>query len=491
MPQLNMKKSLLIYLVVLIISSACIYLVLLSGSRLESDGTSFQRHEQHSNASGLPSQQQESTVDGISDVLQEHLREPLSILLLQVIVILIVSRLISTIFHKIGQPSVIGEMVAGILLGPSLLGILFPDAMSFLFPASSMGTLRSLSQIGVILFMFIVGTEINARPLKEKARAAVIISHTSIVVPFIMGVTVSLLIYRTFAPSGISFTSFALFIGVAMSITAFPVLARIIEERGMSNSYLGSTAIACAAVDDVTAWCILATVIALAKMNGIGPSALTMFLALAFTAFMLFVLKPRLNRMIGEGVEIGKNGNTILICALVLAFISAYFTQVIGIHALFGAFLAGAVMPSTSTVRSFLRDKLAAFSSAALLPLFFAFTGLRTQISLLNDWQSWLVCAGIIAVAIAGKLGGGMLAARWAGMNWSDSISIGVLMNTRGLVELVVLNIGYDLGILSGRIFAIMVLMALVTTCMTGPLLSLIELAARKKIEEEQPAAMV
>jgi Kef-type K+ transport system membrane component KefB len=485
-----MKKNLLLYLVALVISGAGVYLVLLSGSRLESGGPASQQHEQHSNTARSPSWEKGDTINNISNVLREHLREPISILLLQVIVILIASRLASSLFHKIGQPSVIGEMVAGLILGPSLLGMLFPNAMSFLFPASSMGTLRSLSQIGVILFMFIVGTEINARHLKEKARAAVIISHASIVAPFFLGVTVSLLIYRSFAPSDISFTSFALFMGVAMSVTAFPVLARIIEERGMSSSYLGSTAIACAAVDDVTAWCILATVIAVAKMNGIGPSALTIFLALAFTAFMLYVLKPWLSRMIGEGVEIGKNGNSILVCALVLAFISAYFTEVIGIHALFGAFLAGAVMPATSTVRSFLRDKLAAFSSVALLPLFFAFTGLRTQISLLNDWQSWLVCAGIIAVAIAGKLGGGMLAARWAGMSWSDSISIGVLMNTRGLMELVVLNIGYDLGILSGRIFAIMVLMAIVTTCMTGPLLSLIEFASRKEAEKERSATI-
>jgi Kef-type K+ transport system membrane component KefB len=485
-----MKKNLLIYLVILIISSACIYLVMFSGARLEPGERAYQQHERSSDTVISLPPQEESTISTMREIIREHLHGPLSILLLQVIVILGVSRLASSLFHKISQPSVIGEMIAGIILGPSLLGMLFPNIMSFLFPASSMGTLRLLSQIGVILFMFIVGTEINARHLKEKARAAVIISHTSIIVPFIMGVTVSLLIYRTFAPSNTSFTSFALFMGVAMSITAFPVLARIIEERRMSNSYLGSTAIACAAIDDVTAWCILATVIAVVKMSGIGPSVLTIFLALVFTAFMLLVLKPQLSRAIGAGIEIGKNGNTILVCSLLLAFTSAYVTEVIGIHALFGAFLAGAIMPDTSTVRSFLRDKLAAFSSVALLPLFFAFTGLRTQISLLNDWQSWLVCAGIIAVAIAGKLGGGMLAARWAGMNWSDSISIGVLMNTRGLMELVVLNIGYDLGILSGRIFAIMVLMALVTTCMTGPLLSIIESATRKESVEEQPATI-
>jgi K+:H+ antiporter len=466
---INMKKSLLAYLLIIIVAGACTYLVLQTGSKLESGG------QETANT---------AISTGQANVFLEHLREPLTTLLMQIIVILIVARLVSILFSKIGQPSVIGEMVAGILLGPSLLGVLFPDGMAFLFPESSMGILRSLSQIGVILFMFIVGTEINAGHLKEKARAAVIISHTSIIVPFLLGITASLLIYSSFAPAKISFTSFALFMGVAMSVTAFPVLARILDERGMNTSYLGTTAIACAAVDDVTAWCMLASVIAVVKMNGVGLSLLTILLALAFTAFMLFLVKPQLNRLIGESLVIEKNGNGILVCALVIAFTSAYVTEAIGIHALFGAFLAGAVMPATSTVRSFLRDKLAAFSSTALLPLFFAFTGLRTQIALLNEWQSWLVCALVIGVAIAGKLGGGMLAARWSGMSWSDSVSIGVLMNTRGLMELVVLNIGYDLGILSGRIFAIMVLMALVTTCMTGPLLSLIELVTREERHE-------
>jgi Kef-type K+ transport system membrane component KefB len=268
--------------------------------------------------------------------------------------------------------------------------------------------------------------------------------------------------------------------GVAMSVTAFPVLARIIEERKMSESSLGSVAIACAAVDDVTAWCALALIMAIVKSNGVTSSALTILLALIFTTFMLFVLRPQLNRLLGNDNGIWKNGNGKVTGALALAFTCALFTGALGIHALFGAFLAGAIMPTTGAVRSFLKDKLSTFISAALLPLFFAFTGLRMQISLLDNWQSWLACAGIIAVAIVGKLGGGMLAARWAGMNWPDSISIGILMNTRGLVELVVLNIGYDLGILSGRIFAIMVLMALFTTCMAGPLLSLVEFIVRK-----------
>jgi Kef-type K+ transport system membrane component KefB len=484
-----MKKDILFYVAVLLIFSSGIYLVLSFGSRLKSGiSASEQRNRQVVTNSPSQGELAEDTRNNISSALYEHLRNPLSILLLQVIVILITARLISGLFFKLGQPSVIGEMIAGIILGPSLLGALFPKAMSFLFPASSMEPLRLLGQIGVILFMFIVGLEINGQQLQQKARAAVTISHASIIVPFFLGVTVSLLIYPFFASSSIPFTSFALFMGVAMSVTAFPVLARIIEDRGMSNSYLGSTAIACAAVDDVTAWCVLASVIAVVKLQGIGASALTIFLALAFTIFMLCILKRQLNRVIGSVADIRENSNGIVAGALALAFISAYFTEIIGVHALFGAFLAGAVIPAAGAVRPFLRNKLTTFSSVALLPLFFAFTGLRTQITLLNDWQSWLAGAGIIAAAIAGKLGGSTLAARWAGINWTDSISIGVLMNTRGLMELVVLNIGYDLGILPARIFAIMVLMALVTTCMTGPLLSLVEFVARKGIEQERLA---
>jgi Kef-type K+ transport system membrane component KefB len=488
-----MKSSVRLYVAVLLIFGAGIYIVLSSGAHLQPDRSTTKQRNEPSAIANSPYQANthEIILNNISGVLRERLKDPLCILLMQVIVILVVARLVSAVFLRIGQPSVIGEMIAGIILGPSLLGMIIPKVMSSLFIPSSMGALRSLSQIGVILFMFIVGTEINARQLQEKARAAVVISHASIIVPFFLGVTVSLFIYRPYAPSNIPFTSFALFLGVAMSVTAFPVLARIIEERGISNSYLGSTAIACAAVDDVTAWCVLASVIAVVKTDGIGSSALTIILALTFTAFMIFILKPQLNRWLSKHEESPKNGNGLVIGALIIAFLSAHVTEVIGIHALFGAFLAGAVMPNTSAVRSFLKERLATFSSAALLPLFFAFTGLRTQISLLDDWQSWIACAGIITVAIAGKLGGSMLAARWSRMNWSDSISIGVLMNTRGLMELVVLNIGYDLGILTERIFAMMVLMAIVTTCMTGPLLSLIELVSRKGMEQERLATTV
>jgi Kef-type K+ transport system membrane component KefB len=372
-----------------------------------------------------------------------------------------------------------GEMVAGIVLGPSVLGLLYPLSQSFLFPPASLETLRLLSQIGVVLFMFIVGMELNVQHLREKGSAAVMISHASIIVPFLLGTALSLFLYRDFASAGTSFNAFALFIGVAMSITAFPVLARILEDRAMTQTQLGSIALTCAAVDDVTAWCILALVIALVKSTGIGISAITIVLTLIFAASMFFVVRPQLGRLIKEpDSQLHRRRLIPIILAFVLA--CALLTETIGIHALFGAFVAGVVMPPVAEFRIFLKDKLEAFGSHALLPLFFAFTGLRTQVGLLNGAEDWLLCLLIILVAIAGKLGGSMLMSRWTGMNWSQSFAIGVLMNTRGLVELVVLNIGYDLGILSGRIFTMMVLMALVTTFMTGPLLALAGSRAQK-----------
>jgi Kef-type K+ transport system membrane component KefB len=314
--------------------------------------------------------------------------------------------------------------------------------------------------------------ELNVRYVREKGSAAVMISHASIVVPFLLGTALSLFLYRDLAPPGTSFNAFALFIGVAMSITAFPVLARILEDRRLTNTTLGSIALTCAAVDDVTAWCILALVIALVKSTGLASSAMTIGLTVVFALAMFLVVRPQLARVIKDpDSQLHRRRLIPLILAFVLA--CALLTETIGIHALFGAFVAGVVMPPSTEFRSFLKDKLEAFGSYALLPLFFAFTGLRTQVALLNDWYGWLLCGLIILVAIAGKLGGSMLMGRWTGMSWTHSFSIGVLMNTRGLVELVVLSIGYDLGILPARIFTMMVLMALVTTFMTGPLLSL------------------
>jgi Kef-type K+ transport system membrane component KefB len=416
-------------------------------------------------------------------ILWENFRTSLSILLTQIIVILILAGLFRRLFRTLHQPPVMGEMIAGIVLGPSVFGWISPDAMTFLFPASSLETLRLLSQIGVVLFMFTVGMELNVQHVREKGSAAVMISHASIIVPFLLGSTLSLFLFQDLAPAGTSFNAFALFIGVAMSITAFPVLARILEDRKLTQTPLGSIALTCAAVDDVTAWCILALVIAIVKSAGIASATITVGLTVMFAVVMILLVRPQLARVIKDPDSQQHRRRLIpIILAFVLA--CALLTETIGIHALFGAFVAGVVMPPSTEFRIFLKDKLEAFGSYALLPLFFAFTGLRTQVGLLNDVQTWLICAVVILVAIAGKLGGSMLMSRWTGMSWTQSFSIGVLMNTRGLVELVVLNIGYDLGILSGRIFAMMVLMALVTTFMTGPLLSLVSIKGDRRWQE-------
>lgn len=372
----------------------------------------------------------------------------------------------------------LGEIVAGIVLGPSLLGWLSPAAMAFIFPASSLETLKLLSQIGVVLFMFVVGIDLDVDHLRQRAHTAIMVSHASIIVPFFFGAALALLLYDSLAPASTSFTAFALFMGIAMSITAFPVLARILEDRRMTQTQLGSVALTCAAVDDVTAWCVLALVIAIAQSGTVGTSFLTIGLTLIFILIMLLIIKPQLARLFTtllatrRGAERSRG-----LVAGVLAFVfaCALLTEAIGIHALFGAFLAGVVIPSAGGLPALLKEKLETFSATALLPIFFAFTGLRMQVNLLNDWYSWAICALIIAVAIAGKLGASMLMAKWTGMNWRDSFALGALMNTRGLVELVVLNIGYDLGILSAQSFAMLVLMALITTFMTGPLLWLVK----------------
>ena len=455
-----MRRNLLFYFVTLIVFGAGIYLLLDYGARLD-----------HAVA---PAVAPVAGGDITRMVARLHagLQHSLGILLLQMIVIILAARALGALFRRIGQPSVTGEIVAGILLGPSLLGWVLPDAHSFLFPTTSLEALKLFSQIGVILFMFVVGIELDLQHLRQKAQAAVLVSHASIVIPFFLGVGLSLFLYETLAPATVSFNAFALFMGIAMSITAFPVLARIIEERGLGRSPLGALAIACAAVDDVTAWCILAIVVAIVKADGWGGAVQTIVLALAFIAVMVLVVRPQAARVFKA--EIGKETHSqgLVAGVLVFVFVSALFTEVIGIHSLFGAFLAGVVLPAQPRLRSFLRERLETFSAAFLLPLFFAFTGLRTQVGLLDDWASWLLCAVIIGVAIAGKLGGSMLAARWTGMGWKDSFAVGTLMNTRGLIELIVLNIGYDLGILSPRIFTMMVIMALVTTFMTGPILS-------------------
>ncbi|HKD17817.1 MAG TPA: cation:proton antiporter [Thermoanaerobaculia bacterium] len=405
----------------------------------------------------------------------EPLRRPLPILLLQIIVIVAVARALGAAFARLGQPPVIGEIVAGIVLGPSVFGASFPKAFAFLFAPSSVGLLKLIAELGVLLFLFAVGVELDLGRLRSRARTAVFVSHASIVVPYFLGVATSLVLYPGFAPAGVGFVPFALFMGIATSITAFPVLVRILRERGLSGTLLGDTAVTCAAVDDVTAWSLLAVVVAIAGSKGWRAAASTIALSAAFIAAMLFVIGPWVRRRLAGAARRTQPGKSAVAFVLGILLASALATELIGIHALFGAFLAGVVMPRESRFRAYLTERLEEFSSVFLLPLFFAFTGLRTRIGLLNDGRAWLLCALVIVVATVGKLGGSMVAARLTGTSWGDAFALGALMNSRGLMELIALNVGYELGILSPQIFAIMVLMAIATTFATSPLLSLSE----------------
>jgi len=415
-----------------------------------------------------------------------NISEPSAMLLLQIISILFVSRIFGYLFAKIGQPTVIGEILAGIVLGPSLLGYFYPDAFHFLFAAKSLGNLYILSQVGLILFMFTIGMDLNIGTLKEKMGVTYVVSHASIIIPYFFGMVLAYFIYQEFASQQTDFLSFALFIGISMSITAFPVLARIVQEKGLSKTHLGAMAIASAAINDVTAWCILAAAIAIAKTGSFISSLYTISFAIGYVLIMFFIVRPFLKR-IGQIYSNSEVLNKSIIAFLLLVLIvSSFVTQVIGIHALFGAFLAGVVMPQLPNFRKLVIEKIEDVSVTLLLPLFFVFTGLRTQIGLLNTPYLWVICAVFIVVAISGKFIGGAFTARILGETWHDSLSLGVLMNTRGLMELIVLNIGYEMGILPPSIFVMLVIMALVTTFMTTPVLSLINrYFPAKDIEKE------
>ena len=413
--------------------------------------------------------------------IQHNFQDPLAILLAQIITIILVARVFGWIFKKIGQPSVIGEIIAGIVLGPSLLGLYFPEFSSTLFPVESLGNLKFLSQIGLILFMFVIGMELDLKVLKNKANDAVVISHASIVIPFALGIGLSYFVYNQFAPEGVKFLSFSLFMGIALSITAFPVLARIVQERGIHKTKLGAIVITCAAADDITAWCILAVVIAIVKAGTFVSSLYIIMLAVLYVLAMIFIVKPFLKRigdLYGSKDTIIKPVVAIFFLVLIL---SSYATEVIGIHALFGAFMAGAIMPDVPKFRTIFIEKVEDVALILLLPLFFVFTGLKTEIGLLNDPYLWKVTGFIILVAVVGKFLGSALAAKFVGQSWRDSLTIGALMNTRGLMELIVLNIGLELNVLTPEVFTMMVIMALVTTFMTGPALDLINYIFKTK----------
>ena len=462
-------RNTLFYIIVTGGFSALIYWILGNGKNLEMD-KEFLR----------PVVENGHWNDFVSS-LTLNLHHPLAILLAQIITIIIVARFFGWVFRKIGQPSVIGEIIAGIVLGPSLLGLYFPEFSISLFPVESLGNLQFLSQIGLILFMFVIGMELDLKVLQNRAKEAIVISHASIVIPFALGIGLAYFVYFKFAPEGVAFLPFALFMGIALSITAFPVLARIVQERGIHKTKLGAIVITCAAADDITAWCLLAAVIAIVKAGTFVSSLYIIGLAMAYVLVMLFVVKPFLKK-IGElyGTKNSLNKPVVAIFFLTL-IISSYCTEIIGIHALFGAFMTGVIMPDITKFRNLFIEKVEDVSVILLLPLFFVYTGLRTEIGLINDPYLWKITGFIILVAVVGKFFGSALAAKFVGQSWRDSLTIGALMNTRGLMELIVLNIGLDLKVLTPEVFTMMVIMALVTTFMTGPTLNVINFIFKTK----------
>lgn len=404
-------------------------------------------------------------------------------LLVSLATILLVARVLGWAFQRIGQPRVIGEMTAGILLGPSLLERFFPAAFAYVFPSSSLPALTALSQLGVLLFMFVVGLEIDLKRVLTLRAAVVLISNVSIVLPLLLGMGLARVLYSQFAGEHVAFSSFALFMGTAMSVTAFPVLARILKERNLLGTDLGTMAISCAAIDDISAWLLLAILTAMAHSSQTGPSLAATLVGLAvFVAVMLVPVRRVASFLVPLYARSGTGAGFFSVLILIM-LASSWTTERLGVHALFGAFVAGLVIPKDECLIEETIGRIESLTLALLLPVFFALTGLRTRIDLLHGARMWGYTAAIIGTAVLGKLVGATLTSRASGRQWRDSLGLGVLMNTRGLVELVILNAGLELGILSPPLFTMMVIMALVTTFITTPLLAAMKIRPAKKPE--------
>jgi len=392
--------------------------------------------------------------------------------LLTLAIVLVLGRLLGKLLAAIRQPPVVGEVVAGILLGPSLLGHFAPGLSAMILPPPVAPTLAIVAEISIILYMFLVGVTLHVDYLRGRARAVIVTSHASMITPFTMGVILALYLYPRLSSSDVHFTTFALFMGVAMSITAFPVLARIVADRGLTSTKLGSVALACAASDDATAWCLLAVVVGATRgsmESALGVVALT----LVFGVAMIGLVRPLVAKLTAKaGDEPSRDAIAIALGGLL---VSALIAHRIGTHAIFGAFLFGAVMPKDSGLARALEARLHDLVTILLLPAFFALNGMRTEIGLLASPFDWFVCGLIILVATTGKFGGTIVGAKLTGFDSRTAMALGVLMNTRGLMELIVLNVGRDLNVISPALFTMMVLMAIVTTLATNPILDVME----------------
>ncbi|MDP4187716.1 MAG: cation:proton antiporter [Bacteroidota bacterium] len=470
-----MKKNFIFY--ILTFSIFCFLLIFLieKGSKLKPLNRPVNQESQF-----VPSTARPSTLNIFIKGFSENITHPLSILLLQIIAIIIIARLFGTLFQKMGQPTVIGEILAGIFLGPSVLGYYLPNFSVFLFPPGSLNNLHVLSQIGLMFFMFIIGMELDSSVFKKKANSAIMISYSGIIIPFISGVILSYFLFPLYASGKSTFAGFSIFLGISMSITAFPVLARIIHEKGLTRSPLGAMSITVAAIGDITGWCLLAFIIAIVKAGSISNALFTLIFSAIYIFFMFYVLHPFLKKL--SEIYVSKENLTQPVVAFVflLLIMSSYLTEIIGIHALFGAFIAGVIIPRDRDFKKLLAEKIEDISLILLLPLFFVYTGLRTKVGILDQESLWF-CLVVILTAIVGKFLGTTFSARFVGISWKNSLLLGSLMNTRGLMELIVINIGYDMGILTSQIFVMMVIMAIFTTLMTGPSINLINFLFKRK----------
>lgn len=390
-------------------------------------------------------------------------------ILLQLIVILLVVQFFGYLARFIGQQWVIGEILAGLALGPSLLGRFLPGIEQTIFPISALPTLQTLGDIGLILYMFTLGAHIDIHLMVRQSRKAGVISVCSIALPLVMGAILAYFLFPDLAGSKATLLTFMFLVGTAISLTAFPVLARLLTERDMLSTRIGTLALTSAAANDIIAWFLLALIIALVHASGATSALITIGITILFIGVMIGVIRPML-QLADRRIQ---SKPLVLAITIILLLLSAYTTNTIGIHPVFGAFMMGIVVPRKTLFVDLVRsvDKT---NGLLFLPLYFVATGLRTQIGLIGSPLLWLICLLVLAVACAGKLFGATFSARLFRDSWKEALSLGVLMNTRGLVELIVLNIGLDLGVLSPTLFAILVIMAVVTTMMASPILPLL-----------------
>jgi Kef-type K+ transport system membrane component KefB len=380
------------------------------------------------------------------------------------------SRALGVVTRRLGQPMVVAETTAGILLGPSLLGWVAPGAFAWLFTPATLAGVKLLSQLGLVLFMFLVGLQLDPRLLRRRPHVPLLIGLASIVAPLTLGILVGGWLHPTFG-EGYPRTAFVLFLGAALSLTAFPVLARILSEHRLLRSSVGTIALASAAVDDIGAWCLVAVVIAMVGASDLLSAAATTAASGVALVGAILLARPLLGRVVQRVERFGVRSGAVVAIVLPLLLVASA-SEMIGIHALFGAFLFGVLLPRSDVVSEVITDRLETVASSVLLPLFFAYSGLRTQLALVDQPADWVATAAIVAAAVVGKLGGGAIAGRVLGLAWRDAAAVGVLLNTRGMMALIVLNVGLDLGVVPPTIFAMLVVMSLVTTLLAAPLLS-------------------